>query len=108
MTGTLDGMSPPSKEPSAQPSRVTSWTLPGSRSGTPATGVSLTGPVGLLKALTKTVIRDRARCGVDLDGHKDILGMWAGDGDGESARFCMAVLTELRKLRRPRRVLRRL
>jgi len=22
--------------------------------------------------------------------------MWAGDGDGESARFCMAVLTELR------------
>jgi transposase-like protein len=34
--------------------------------------------------------------GVDLDGHKDILGMWAGDGDGESAKFWMAVLTELR------------
>ena len=25
-----------------------------------------------------------AAIGVDLDGHKDILGMWAGDGDGES------------------------
>ena len=34
--------------------------------------------------------------GVDLDGHKDILGMWAGDGDGESAKFWLAVLTELR------------
>ncbi len=34
--------------------------------------------------------------GVDLDGHKDILGMWAGDGDGESAKYWMAVLTELR------------
>jgi len=28
-----------------------------------------------------------AAIGVDLDGHKDILGMWAGDGDGESAKF---------------------
>jgi len=37
-----------------------------------------------------------AAIGVDLDGHKDILGMWAGDGDGESARFWMAVLTELK------------
>jgi putative transposase len=37
-----------------------------------------------------------AAVGVDLDGHKDILGMWAGDGDGESAKFWMAVLTELR------------
>ncbi len=37
-----------------------------------------------------------AAIGVDLDGHKDILGMWAGDGDGESAKFWMAVLTELR------------
>ena len=33
---------------------------------------------------------------VDLDGHKDILGMWAGDGGGESAKFWLAVLTELR------------
>src|SRR5919112_3984341 len=37
-----------------------------------------------------------AAIGVDLDGHKDILGMWAGDGDGESAKFWLAVLTELR------------
>ncbi|MDQ3421874.1 MAG: IS256 family transposase [Actinomycetota bacterium] len=37
-----------------------------------------------------------AAFGVDLDGHKDILRMWAGDGDGESAKFWMAVLTELR------------
>jgi putative transposase len=54
-----------------------------------------------------------AAIGVDLDGHQDILGMWAGDGDGESAKFWMAVLTELnnrgvkgcvlRGLRRPQR-----
>jgi transposase-like protein len=34
--------------------------------------------------------------GVDLEGHKDILGMWFGDGGGESAKFWMVVLTELR------------
>jgi len=33
---------------------------------------------------------------VDLAGHKDILGMWAGDGDGESAKFWYAVLTDLK------------
>lgn len=37
-----------------------------------------------------------AAIGVDLDGHKDILGMWAGDGDGESAKFWYAVLTDLK------------
>lgn len=37
-----------------------------------------------------------AAIGVDLAGNKDILGMWAGDGDGESAKFWMAVLTELK------------
>lgn len=37
-----------------------------------------------------------AAIGVDLDGHKDILGMWAGDGDGESAKFWLAVLTDLK------------
>ena len=43
-------------------------------------------------------VRNRPVCaaiGVDLDGHKDILGMWAGDGDGESAKFWHAVLTEI-------------
>jgi transposase-like protein len=37
-----------------------------------------------------------AAIGVDLAGHKDILGMWAGDGDGESANFWFAVLTDLK------------
>lgn len=37
-----------------------------------------------------------AAIGVDLDGNKDILGMWAGDGDGESSKFWLAVLTDLR------------
>jgi putative transposase len=37
-----------------------------------------------------------AAIGVDLDGHKDILGMWFGDGGGESAKFWMAVMTELK------------
>lgn len=37
-----------------------------------------------------------AAIGVDLAGHKDILGLWAGDGDGESAKFWFAVLTDLK------------
>ena len=37
-----------------------------------------------------------AAIGVDLEGHRDILGMWFGDGGGESAKFWMVVLTELR------------
>jgi len=37
-----------------------------------------------------------AAIGVDLDGHKDILGIWAGNGDGESAKFWFAALTDLR------------
>ena len=38
-----------------------------------------------------------AAIGVDLDGHKDILGIWAGgNGDGESAKYWLNVLTELR------------
>ena len=38
-----------------------------------------------------------AAIGVDLEGHKDILGMWFGDGGGEeSAKFWMVALTELR------------
>ena len=37
-----------------------------------------------------------AAIGVDLDGNKDILGMWAGAGDGESAKFWLAVLTDLK------------
>ena len=37
-----------------------------------------------------------AAIGVDLAGQKDILGMWVGDGDGESAKFWLAALSELR------------
>jgi putative transposase len=33
--------------------------------------------------------------GVDLDGHKHVLGMWAGR-DGEGAKYWLSVLTELR------------
>ena len=37
-----------------------------------------------------------AAIGVDLSGHRDILGLWAGDGAGESAKFWLAALTELK------------
>jgi len=36
-----------------------------------------------------------AAIGVDLQGHRDVLGLWAGtDGGGESAKFWMSVLTD--------------
>ncbi len=31
-----------------------------------------------------------AAIGVDLAGHRDVLGLWAGAGGGESAKFWMA------------------
>jgi transposase-like protein len=34
--------------------------------------------------------------GVNLDGERDVLGMWVGPGGGEGAKFWMSVLTELR------------
>jgi len=37
-----------------------------------------------------------AAIGVDLDGHKDVLGIWAGDGASESAKFWLSVLTDLK------------
>ena len=37
-----------------------------------------------------------AAIGVDLQGNRDILGMWCGQGNGESAKFWMQILTELR------------
>ena len=36
-----------------------------------------------------------AAIGVSLDGGRDILGLWTGQG-GEGAKFWMAVLTDLR------------
>ena len=37
-----------------------------------------------------------AAIGVDLAGHRDVLGLWAGTGGGESAKFWMNVLTDLK------------
>jgi transposase-like protein len=37
-----------------------------------------------------------AAIGVDLAGHKDVLGLWAGNGGGETAKFWMSVLAELK------------
>ena len=38
-----------------------------------------------------------AAIGVDLDGHKDILGIWPGNsGEGESSKYWLNVLTDLR------------
>ena len=37
-----------------------------------------------------------AAIGVDLAGHKDVLGLWAGTGGGETAKFWMSVLAELK------------
>ena len=37
-----------------------------------------------------------AAIGVDLNGNKDILGLWAGDGAGESAKYWLAVLTDVK------------
>jgi len=37
-----------------------------------------------------------AAIGVDLGGHRDVLGLWAGRGGGESAKFWMSVLADLR------------
>ncbi len=33
--------------------------------------------------------------GVDLEGHKDVLGHWVGTGDGEGANFWLSVLSDL-------------
>ncbi|MGA8045829.1 MAG: transposase, partial [Dermatophilaceae bacterium] len=37
-----------------------------------------------------------AAIGVDLNGRRDVLGLWAGHGSGESAKFWMSVLTEIK------------
>jgi putative transposase len=34
--------------------------------------------------------------GVDLEGRKQVLGIWIGDSDGEGSKFWLSVLTELR------------
>src|SRR3954452_12397302 len=37
-----------------------------------------------------------AAIGVDLQGRRDVLGLWAGNGAGESVKFWLAVLTDLK------------
>jgi len=37
-----------------------------------------------------------AAIGVDLAGRRDVLGLWAGAGGGESAKFWMSVLADLK------------
>jgi len=37
-----------------------------------------------------------AAIGVDLAGRRDVLGLWAGNGTGESAKFWLSVLTDLK------------
>src|SRR3954463_8779133 len=37
-----------------------------------------------------------AAIGVDLQGRRDVLGLWAGAGGGESAKYWMNVLTDLK------------
>ena len=38
-----------------------------------------------------------AAIGVDLHGHRDVLGVWAGTpGDGETSKYWVSILTELR------------
>ena len=37
-----------------------------------------------------------AAIGVDLNGRRDVLGLWAGQGGGESAKFWMNVLADLK------------
>src|SRR3954454_5141500 len=37
-----------------------------------------------------------AAIGVDLGGRRDVLGLWAGAGGGESAKYWMNVLTDLK------------
>jgi len=34
--------------------------------------------------------------GVDLEGRKQVMGIWIGDGDGEGSKFWLSVLTELK------------
>lgn len=45
------------------------------------------------------VVTNRAAClaiGIDCDGRKQVLGLWVGPTTGESAKFWMSVLSEVR------------
>ncbi len=45
------------------------------------------------------VVTNRAAClaiGIDCDGNKQVLGLWVGPTTGESAKFWMSVLSEIK------------
>lgn len=61
-------------------------------------------PIIFLDALHLKIRRERhvGPCAVyvalalNLEGHKELLGLWIGDSEGEGARFWLSVLTELK------------
>ena len=61
-------------------------------------------PVVFLDALHLRVRRERQveSCAVyvalalNVEGHKELLGLWVGESEGEGARFWLGILTELR------------
>jgi putative transposase len=61
-------------------------------------------PLLFLDALHVKVRRDRhvGTCAVyvalaiNVEGHKELLGLWLGDSEGEGSRFWLSVLTELK------------
>src|SRR5258708_10092759 len=81
------------------------------RSPTPSPAILASGRTGPLDRLYPVLfvdaivvkIRDGAVsnrpvyvvCGITLDGERDVLGLWIGQG-GEGAKYWMNVLTELR------------
>jgi hypothetical protein len=78
-----------------------------------AEGLDLTGPDGVLTGLTKRVLQTALEVeltdhlgyephdpavamGINLDGERDVLGLWVGPTGGEGAKHWLAMLTELR------------
>jgi len=53
----------------------------------------------LMVKIRDGVVPDRPAClaiGIDCEGARQVLGPWAGPSTGESARFWMSVLSELK------------
>ncbi|WP_217711610.1 transposase [Actinomadura sp. NAK00032] len=77
----------------------------------PAAGLRPVYPVIFLDAI-QVEIRDaqvanrpiHVALAVTVEGTRDILGLWAGDGGGEGAKYWLQVLTELRNRGRGRRL----
>jgi putative transposase len=53
----------------------------------------------LMVKIRDGVVSNRPVClaiGIDCDGAKQVLGLWAGPGTGEPAKFWLTVLSELK------------